>query len=89
MATDSIKFYGLVYVALVLLATSKFVFFEFEFFGYWEAMAGTLAAATIKTSLIVAYYQHLKWESRSLTGLMALALALFLLLMSAATYSIT
>jgi cytochrome c oxidase subunit 4 len=45
--------------------------------------------ATVKTLLIVAYFQHLKWENRSLTYLMGLALALTMLLMAAATYSIS
>jgi len=37
----------------------------------------------------VGYFQHLRWERRSLTGLMALALLLFLLLMVAASFSVT
>ncbi|QHS17268.1 MULTISPECIES: cytochrome C oxidase subunit IV family protein [Halopenitus] len=90
MASDSIKLYALVYVALVGLATSKFVFFEFDqFFTYEQAFAGTMGAAALKGALIVGYYQHLKWENRSLTYLMAVALAFALLLMAAATYSIT
>ena len=88
MATDSIKFYGLIYVALLALAASKFGFFQ-VFEGYWMPFILTLISAGIKTALIVAYYQHLRWENPSLTWLMALAAALFLLLMSAATYSIT
>jgi cytochrome c oxidase subunit 4 len=89
MANDSVKLYTLIYVALVGLATSKFVFFHYEFFSYWQAFAGTMIAASLKTGLIVGYYQHLRWENRSLTGLMALALSLVLLLMAAASYSIT
>lgn len=89
MASDSIRFYALVYVALVALAASKFVFFHYEFFSYWQAFGATLTAASLKTGLIVGYYQHLRWENRSLTGLMGLALALALLLMAAASYSIT
>lgn len=87
MASDSIKFYGLVYVALMVLAISKFSFFHF--FDYWMAFAATMVAAILKTTLIVGYFQHLRWENPSLTGLMALAAGLFLLLMSAATYSIS
>lgn len=45
--------------------------------------------ATVKTLLIVAYFQHLRWENRSLTYVMSLALALTMLLMAAATYSIS
>lgn len=87
MASDSIRFYGLIYVALVALATLKVVFQRT--FDYWTAVGGILVLASIKTLLIVAYYQHLRWERRSLTGLMALALALFVLLMVAASFSVT
>ena len=89
MASDSVKLYALIYVALVGLAASKFVFFHFEYFGYWQAFAATMVAASMKTALIVGYYQHLRWENRSLTALMVQALALALLLMMAASYSIT
>ncbi len=89
MATDSIKLYTLIYVALLALAASKWLFFNIPFFGYWEAFAGTMVSAVMKTALIVGYYQHLRWENRSLTWLMALSLGLVLLLMSAASYSIT
>jgi cytochrome c oxidase subunit 4 len=61
----------------------------FELFDYWIAVGGTMALITAKSLLIVAYYQHLRWENRSLTGLMALATTLFLLLMVAASFSIT
>lgn len=89
MAEDSIKLYTVIYVALLALAASKYIFFNIPFFGYWEAFAGTMISAVLKTVLIVGYYQHLKYENRSLTGLMAMSLALVLLLMAAASYSIT
>ena len=89
MASDSVKLYTLIYVALVALATSKFIFFHFEYFSYWQAFGATMTAAALKTLLIVGYYQHLRWENRSLSALMAQALALALLLMVAASYSIT
>ena len=90
MASDHLKLYTAIYVALLVLAASKFVFFEFDqFFTYGQAFAGTMVAAAIKSVLIVAYFQHLRWENRSLTYLMSLALALALLLMAAAAYSIS
>lgn len=89
MATDSIKLYTVIYIALVALATSKYLFFHTFDFSYWEAVTATLVAASLKTTLIVAYFQHLRWENRSLTALMTQALALFLLLMMAASYSVT
>lgn len=90
MASDSVKLYTAIYVALVVLAFLNFVFFEFgDFFTYRQAFAGTMIVGMVKTVLIVAYFQHLRWENRSLTYLMTLALALVFLLMAAATYSIT
>lgn len=85
MAT--VRFYGLIYVLLIALAVSKFLFFQF--FDYWAAFAATLGSAGVKTALIAGYYQHLAEEPRSLTYLMFLGLALVLLLMAAATFSIT
>ena len=87
MASDSIRFYGAIYLALVALATLKVVFQRT--FDYWTAVAGILVLASMKTLLIVGYFQHLRWERRSLTGLMALALSLFVLLMVAASFSVT
>lgn len=89
MATDSIKLYTAIYVALLALAASKYIFFNVPFFGYWEAFAATMGSAALKTGLIVGYYQHLRWENRSLTWLMTVSLALVMLLMVAASYSIT
>jgi hypothetical protein len=88
----------LVYLALVGLAASKYVFFhlnelvffaEITWWGYWEAMGATMTTAVLKTTLIVAYFQHLRWEPRSLTNLMLMSVALVILLMAAASFSIT
>jgi cytochrome c oxidase subunit 4 len=87
MASDSLRFYGVIYVALLVAATLKVVFERT--FDYWIAVGGILVLASIKTLLIVGYFQHLRWERRSLSGLMALALTLFALLMVAASFSVT
>ncbi|WP_254524856.1 MULTISPECIES: cytochrome C oxidase subunit IV family protein [Natrinema] len=85
----SVRTYALVYVALMLLATGKFVFFHFEgIFTYGMAVTGTLILAATKTSLIAGYFQHLKDEPRSITYLMLTALFMVLLLTLAAGYSI-
>jgi cytochrome c oxidase subunit 4 len=87
MASDSLRFYGVIYVALLVAATLKVVFERT--FDYWIAVGSILVLASIKTLLIVGYFQHLRWERRSLSGLMALALTLFALLMVAASFSVT
>ncbi|MFO8114965.1 MAG: cytochrome C oxidase subunit IV family protein [Halorubrum sp.] len=91
MSDDSLKLYTAIYVALLVAAAMNFVLFEAEFlnFTYAQAFGGTMVIAAVKTVLIVAYFQHLRWENRSLTYVMALALALTMLLMAAATYSIS
>ena len=91
MAHDSVKQYSAIYLALLVAATLNFALFETSFveFTYAQAIIGTLVIASVKTLLIVAYFMHLRWENRSLTYVMGLALALTMLLMAAATYSIS
>jgi cytochrome c oxidase subunit IV len=85
----SIRTYTLIYVALMLLATGKFVFFHFEgIFNYEMAVIGTMILAATKVSLIAGYFQHLKDEPRSVTYLMLTAAFMVLLLTLAAGYSI-
>ncbi|MFC4542301.1 cytochrome C oxidase subunit IV family protein [Halosolutus amylolyticus] len=84
-----LRTYALIYVALVVLATGKFVFFELDqIFTYQMAIAGTVVLAIIKSGLIAGYYQHLIEEPRSITYLMATALFMVFLLTLAAGYSI-
>ena len=84
----SIRNYALIYVALILLATGKFVFFHFDFFTYGMAVAGTMVLAAAKVSLIAGYFQHLKHEPRSVTYMMVVAAFMVILLTFAAGFSI-
>ena len=84
----SVRQYTLVYVLLLVLAGSKWLFFNLPQFDYWTAIGATMVAAFLKTGLIVAFYQHLKDEPRSLTYLMLLSAGLVALLGVAASYSI-
>lgn len=84
-----LRTYTLIYVALLVLATGKFVFFEFpEIFDYQLAIGGTVILAIIKSSLIAGYFQHLVEEPRAITYLMATAVFMVFLLTIAAGYSI-
>lgn len=85
---SSLRTYSIVYVLLMLLATSKYLFFNLPYFDYWMAIGATISAAFIKTGLIVGFFQHLKDEPRSLTYLMLLSAGLVSLLGVAASYSI-
>lgn len=84
----SVRQYTVIYVLLLSLAASKWLFFNLPYFDYWTAISATLGAAALKTGLIVGYYQHLRHEPRSLTYLMALSAVLVGLLGVAASYSI-
>ncbi len=82
----SVKLYTAIYVALLVLATSKVIFFQL--FDYWTAVSMTMVTAVAKTLLIVAYFQHLRFEPRSLTYLVGMGAFAVFLLTVAATYSI-
>ena len=83
----NVRWYAVVYVALLALAFSKWAFFEF--LAYNLALGLTLVTASIKTILIVAYYQHLRYEPRILTVLVFTAFLAIAILAAAASYSIT
>jgi len=82
----SVRFYAGVYVALVLLVSSKIVFFEL--LSYNVALALTMLTAVVEAFGIAGYYQHLRFEPRSLTYLMLMALFGVMLLTFAAAFSI-
>lgn len=84
----NVRWYTVVYVALLALAFSKWAFFEF-LASYNLALGLTMVTATIKTVLIVAYYQHLRYEPRILTVLVFTAFLAIAILAAAAAYSIT
>ncbi len=83
----NVRLYSVVYVALLTLAFSKYAFFEF--LTYDLALGLTMIAATIKTLLIVGYYQHLRYEPRILSVLMFTAFIAIAVLAAAASFSIT
>jgi len=83
---SSIRFYAGVYVALVVLVSSKILFFDF--LSYDVALALTMLTAVIEAMGIAGYYQHLRFEPRSLTYLMLMALFGVMLLTFAAAFSI-
>lgn len=84
----SIRVYSVIYVLLISLAASKWLFFNLPYFDYTAAITATLGAAVLKTTLIVGFYQHLRHEPRALTYLMLLSAGLVGLLGVAASYSI-
>jgi cytochrome c oxidase subunit 4 len=81
------KLYTIIYVVLFVSATVQ-VLVEFAGLEYWTAFGLIMVLSAVKALLVVAYFQHLRWEPRSLTYLMGIGLAAALALTLAASYSI-
>ena len=84
----SIRLYAWIYVVLLVLALSKYVFFLFGL-DYWTMFALIMVSAVAKIGLIAGYYQHLVDEPRSVSYVVLSAVFAVLLLAVAATYSIS
>ncbi|MDS0260874.1 cytochrome C oxidase subunit IV family protein [Haloarcula sp. S1CR25-12] len=84
------KGYTAVYVLLFALATAQAVV---ELAGYvdsayWVAFGAILSLSVVKAVAVAAYYQHLRWEPRSVSYLVLGGVAGALALTAAAAYSI-
>jgi len=82
------KLYTGIYFVLFVAATAQ-VLIEFAGLPYWTALGIILALSFAKAVLVAAYFQHLRYEPRSLTYLMTSGLLAALALTLAAAYSIT
>ncbi|AGN02933.1 hypothetical protein L593_14995 [Salinarchaeum sp. Harcht-Bsk1] len=82
----SVRFYAGIYVLLVALVSMKIVFFET--LSYDVALALTMLSAVAEALVIAGYYQHLRFEPRSLSYLMTMGVAGVLLVTFAAAFSI-
>lgn len=83
------RLYTAIYVVLFVVATLQVVlegFLTEEL--YWAVFAGIMVLSLAKAVVVAGYYQHLRWEPRSLSMLVALALLAALGLTVAASYSI-
>jgi len=84
----SLKTYTIIYVVLFVFATVQ-VLVEFAGLEYFQAATLIMVLSFIKAALVAGYYQHLRYEPRSLTYLMAMGLAVVLALSVAATFSVS
>lgn len=82
------KLYAAIYVVLFVAATAQ-VLVEFAGLAYWTALAIIMALSLMKAVLVAAYYQHLRYEPRSVSYVMVSGLLAALALTLAAAYSIT
>jgi cytochrome c oxidase subunit 4 len=81
------KLYTVIFAVLFVSATVQ-VLVEFAGLAYWLAFGLIMVLSAIKALLVVAYFQHLRWEPRSLTYLLGIGLSAALALTLAASYSI-
>ncbi|MFC7153997.1 cytochrome C oxidase subunit IV family protein [Halomarina halobia] len=82
------KLYTAIYVVLFVAATAQ-VLIEFAGLAYWTAFWVIMALSAVKALFVAAYYQHLRYEPRSITYVMLTGLLAALALTLAAAYSIT
>ena len=87
----STKTYAAIFVVLMVSSTTQAAL---EFAGYvenayWMAFGAIIVLSTFKALLVAGWFQHLRYEPRSLSYLMLTALAAALALTLAAAYSIT
>ncbi|MXR22378.1 cytochrome C oxidase subunit IV family protein [Halobacterium bonnevillei] len=83
-----LKLYTAIYVVLFVSATVQ-VLVEQAGLEYTAALAIIMVLSFVKAAIVAGYYQHLRWEPRSLTYLMGIGLLAVVALTVASTYSIT
>ena len=83
------KLYAGIYVVLFVLATAQVLVEDLGGLAYWPALAAIMVLSTVKAVVVAGYYQHLRWEPRSLTYVVLMALFVVVTLAVASTYSIT
>lgn len=86
------KLYTAIYVVLFVGATVQVAVEYAGLLGpetYAAAVAAILVLSLAKAVVVAGYYQHLRWEERSLSYLMGIGLLAALALTVAASYSIT
>lgn len=85
------KLYAAIYAVLFVFATVQVAVESAGLVDstYWTAFGIILVLSLIKAVLVAGYYQHLRYEPRSITALIATGLVAALALTFAAAYSIT
>ena len=85
------KLYTAIYVVLFALATVQaLIEMETDMLenSYWLAFGIIMVLSAAKAIVVAGYYQHLRWEPKSLTYLYLIGLGAALALTFAASYSI-
>ncbi|WP_132058739.1 cytochrome C oxidase subunit IV family protein [Halorussus amylolyticus] len=84
---SKLKLYTAIYVVLFVLATGQ-TLVEFAGLDYWVGLWVILGLSFVKALFVAVYYQHLRWEPRSVSFVMLVGLLAALALTIAASYSI-
>ena len=84
---SKLKLYTVIYVVLFVMATAQ-TLVEFAGLDYWMGFWIIIALSAIKAVVVAVYYQHLRWEPRSVSTVMMGGLLAALALTIAASYSI-
>jgi cytochrome c oxidase subunit 4 len=87
---SQIRTYTIIFALLMVFSTAQAML---EFAGlleraYWLAFVAIIALSSIKAAMVAGWFQHLRYEPRSLSFLTASALLTVLALTTAAAYSI-
>lgn len=84
------KLYAIIYVVLFVLATVQVLIERAGYLEelYWIAFGVIIALSFVKAAVVAGWYQHLKYEPRSLTYLILIGLLGAIALTLAASYSI-
>jgi len=87
---SQLRTYSIMFVVLMAFSTAQAML---EFTGlleeyYWTIFAVIMVLSTIKAVVVAGWYQHLRYEPRSVTYMMASGLLAVVALTTAAAYSI-
>ena len=87
---SQIRTYTVMFVVLMILSTSQALL---EFTGlleqfYWAVLGVIMVLSTIKAVIVAGWYQHLRYEPRSVTYMIASGVLAVIALTAAAAYSI-
>jgi len=84
---SELRLYTVIYVVLFALATAQ-TLVEFAGLDYWVGLWTIIGLSFLKAVIVAGYYQHLRWEPRSISFVLLVGLLAALALTVASSYSI-
>jgi len=84
---SKLRLYTAIYVVLFALATAQ-TLVEFAGLDYWVGLWAIIGLSFLKAVIVAGYYQHLRWEPRSVSFVLLVGLLAALALTVASSYSI-